>query len=65
MVTRKIKMSNNKLIAALKGAQAFYSNELAKHATSHKPTAFQQKLQDRLFAGYERVTKWLEALLKP
>lgn len=41
------------------------NNKLAKHATSHKPTAFQQKLQDRLFSGYKRVTKWLEDLLKP
>lgn len=56
-------MPIHKLIAALKAAQSFYSNELAKHATLRHPTAFQQALQDRLFAGYERVTAWLDALL--
>lgn len=56
-------MSQEKIIAALKTAQSSYSDELAKHATLRQPTAFQQALQDRLFAGYERVTAWLETLL--
>ncbi|MEA9392167.1 hypothetical protein SJI19_16710 [Acerihabitans sp. TG2] len=57
-------MSNDKLIAALKAAQAFYSNALAAHATVGEPTPFQQSNQDRLFAGYDRVTAWLEALFR-
>jgi len=56
-------MPKDKLIAALKAAQSFYSDELAKHATTRQPTAFQQVLQDRLFTAYERVTAWLETLL--
>ncbi|MDI6539253.1 hypothetical protein QMA77_20220 [Pantoea ananatis] len=56
-------MSKNELIAVLKTAQEFYSKALAANATSREPTPSQQDLQDRLFAGYGRVTKWLETLL--
>ncbi|WP_195892962.1 MULTISPECIES: hypothetical protein [Serratia] len=57
-------MSKQKKIAALFAAQALYSNALAAHATVREPTDFQQSLQDRLFAGYNRVTAWIDALLK-
>ncbi|SPZ59334.1 Uncharacterised protein [Serratia quinivorans] len=57
-------MSKQKIIAAFLAVQAFYSNALAAHATVREPTDFQQFLQDRLFAGYNRVTAWLDVLLK-
>ncbi|MBU9861767.1 hypothetical protein [Rahnella aceris] len=56
-------MSKEKRIEILKATQAFYSNALAAHATLRRPTSFQQFLQDRLFAGFDRVTAELATLL--
>jgi len=56
-------MPKEKEIQRLKAEQEFYSNALAAHATSRQPTAYQQALQDGLFASYERVTASLDTLL--
>lgn len=57
-------MSKEILIQKLKDVQTWYSNALADHATVNEPTAFQQSIQDRLFAGFDRVTAQLDMLLK-
>jgi len=56
-------MPKEKEIQRLKAEQEFYSNALAAHATSRQPPAYQQALQDGLFASYERVTASLDTLL--
>ena len=56
-------MPNIERIKILKEIQSLYSKALAEHATLRKPTILQQSLQDRLFAGFNRVTAELAALL--
>lgn len=56
-------MRKQLVIEVLKSVQALYSEAIASHATFHNPTFQQQLLLDRLFAGYERVTSQLDALL--
>lgn len=56
-------MSKVERIKILKEIQSLYSKALAEHATLREPTIFQQFLQDRLFAGFGRVTAELAALL--
>lgn len=56
-------MRKQLVIEVLKSVQALYSEAIASHATFRNPTFQQQLLLDRLFAGYERVTAHLDALL--
>ncbi|EPV8581027.1 hypothetical protein ACWATV_001675 [Morganella morganii] len=56
-------MGNDKKLVVLLAMQKSLSEKLAAHATRNKPTEFQQSLQDKLFAQFDRVTARISAYL--